>query len=368
LINLNYTIKKDFNSIYKNIKTIDIQTNIKENTLINGENLIALKSLLKTHKGTIDLIYIDPPFATKNDFKISSDRVSTISSSNSDIIAYRDNLTGEEYLEFLRDRLFLMKELLSEEGSIYLHIDYKIGHYVKIVMDEIFGFENFQNDITRIKCNPKNFKRKAYGNIKDMILFYSKTKNYIWNDIKEPFKEDELKNNFKKIDENGRYYTTIPLHAPGETKNGATGQEWRGMFPPKGRHWRSEPKVLEELEKNGLIEWSKTGNPRKKVYADEKEGKKIQDIWEFKDYQYPKYPTEKNIDLIDRIIKNSSNKNSIVLDCFCGSGTTLISAQNLQRKWIGIDQSEEAIKVVKKRLNVESNINENKDYYYFSIK
>ena len=145
----------------------------KENILINGDNLEALRILVHNSnlKGKIDLIYIDPPFATNGTFTISEERASTISSSKKDEIAYTDNLLGEKFLEFLRERLILARELLSERGSIYLHIDYKIGHYVKIIMDEIFGTKNFRNDITRIKCNPKNFSRKAYGNIKDLILF-----------------------------------------------------------------------------------------------------------------------------------------------------------------------------------------------------
>ena len=164
----------------------------KRNKLIFGNNLKVLKALLDTYKSKVDLIYIDPPFATNNSFTIGETRVSTISNSHSDKIAYSDNLTGELFLEFLRERLILIRELMSEKASIYLHIDYKIGHYVKIIMDEVFGAENFRNDITRIKCNPKNFKRKAYGNIKDMILFYSKSKNNTWNEPKDKFtKENE---------------------------------------------------------------------------------------------------------------------------------------------------------------------------------
>ena len=146
-------------------------------------------------------------------------------------------------------------------------------------------------------------------------------------------------------------YTTIPLHAPGETKSGITGGEFNGIKPPAGRHWRSDPKELEELDKQGLIEWSANGVPRKIIYADEQKGKKIQDIWDFKDYQYPVYPTEKNFALLKLLIQASSNTDSIVLDFFCGSGTTLLAAQELGRQWIGIDKSKEAIKIVKKKLS-----------------
>ncbi len=323
-----------------------------KNKLIQGNNLAVLKSLIEDHdlKGKIDLIYIDPPFATNTEFKIG-ERSNTISSSILDEIAYSDTLVGADFLEFLRERLILLRELLSEQGSIYLHIDYKIGHYVKLIMDEVFGVKNFRNDITRIKCNPKNFHRKAYGNIKDLILFYTKNGNPIWNDPRIAFSNADEERLFKKTDKDGRKYTTIPLHAPGETTNGNTGKEWRGVKPPQGRHWRTDPKILEEWDKQGLIEWSKNDVPRKKIYVNEREGKKTQDIWEFKDPQYPDYPTEKSLDLLKFIISASSNKNSIVLDCFCGSGTTIIGAQELNRNWIGIDQSEQAIRVAKERLD-----------------
>ena len=322
-----------------------------KNKLIHADNLSALKTLLDDYAGKVDLVYIDPPFATNGHFKISDDRANTISSSNGDAIAYSDTLIGADFLEFLRERLIFLRELLSERGSIYLHIDYKIGHYVKLIMDEVFGRDKFRNDITRIKCNPKNFSRKAYGNIKDLILFYSKSENPIWNEPRTPFTEADEDRLFKKIDKDGRRYTTIPLHAPGETTNGNTGKEWKGIKPPKGRHWRSEPALLEEWDKQGLIEWSANGVPRKKIFLDEKEGKKMQDIWEFKDPQYPKYPTEKSLDLLKFIVEASSNEGDLVLDCFCGSGTTLIAAQELGRNWIGIDQSDQAIKVTQKKLS-----------------
>jgi adenine-specific DNA-methyltransferase len=124
------------------------------------------------------------------------------------------------------------------------------------------------------------------------------------------------------------------------------------MLPPRGRHWRYPPDVLEQLDRQGLIEWSSTGNPRKKIYADEFVKKKMyrQDIWEFKDPQYPSYPTEKNLEMLKVIVEASSNRGDIVLDCFSGSGTTLIAAEQLGRRWIGIDNSPKAIEVTLKRL------------------
>jgi len=321
---------------------------MEKNLLIKADNIIGLKFLLdKGYEKKIDLVYIDPPFATNNNFYVSKDRIATVSHSNGKL-AYSDKFSLNEYLEFLKQRLILIKELLSDKGSIYLHIDYKIGHYVKILMDEIFGMENFRNDISRIKCNPKNFKKIGYGNIKDMILFYTKTNSPIWNEPYISYTNEDLKKLFPKIDENGKRYTTVPIHAPGEIKNP---KPFKGMLPPKGRHWRVDVKTLEEWDKLGLLEWSKNGNPRKKIYAEEKKGKRVQDIWEFKDPQKPIYPTQKNEKMLELIIKTSSNENSIVLDCFCGSGTTLKVANSLNRKWIGIDNSSVAINIAKKELN-----------------
>ena len=350
---LTYKNKKSASDILKmetplNLPTIDLA---HSNQLFCGENLDIMKALLYQYnlKGKIDLIYIDPPFSTNTVFRTNELRTQTISMKKADIVAYEDTLVGDEFLEFIRERLIVAKELLSEKGSIYLHIDSKVGHYVKIIMDEIFGIENFRNDITRIKCNPKNFKRKAYGNIKDVILFYSKTAQYIWNECYTEYSEEDIRRLYKKV-KDGRAYTTVPLHAPGETKVGATSQKFKGMLPPEGRHWRCSPQELENLDKEGLIEWSKNGNPRRIIYADEQTGKKAQDIWEFKDPQYPVYPTEKNLDMLKRIVKTSSNKDSIVLDFFCGSGTTLLAAEELSRKWIGIDKSKQAIKITLKKL------------------
>lgn len=325
---------------------------LSANKLILGENLAVLRSLLEDYSlaGRVDLVYIDPPFATNVEYRIGSDRANTVSMAHDDEVAYSDTRVGAEYLEFLRERLIFLRELMSDRASIYVHIDYKVGHYVKIIMDEVFGRENFRNDIARIKCNPKNFRRQAYGNIKDLILFYSKTGSPTWNEPRMPLTPEDVDRLFKKVDKSGRRYTTVPLHAPGETRNGKTGQPWRGMMPPKGRHWRSPPEVLEELDRQGLIEWSPTGVPRRKIFADEQRGKKAQDVWEFKDPQYPSYPTEKNLDLLKFIIEASSNPGDLVLDCFCGSGTTLVAAQQLGRKWIGIDQSAHAIEVAERRL------------------
>ncbi len=344
---------KEIESIIENKKILNKPYEIKSNSgiYILDDNLDAMINLLVNYENKIDLVYIDPPFNTKSTFYYNNERTSTISNSKDNIVAYDDKMNFDEYIEFIRERVVLIHKLLSEKGTLYFHIDNKVGHYIKIVLDEVFGTENFVNDITRIKSNPKNFKRKAFGNQKDVIYIYAKKfKNNIFNDIKNTLTEKEVEKLFPKIDEKGRRYTTVPCHAPGETKNGVTGEKWRGMYPPKGRHWRSVPEELEKLNSDGLIEWSRNGVPRIKKFASQHKGKKIQDVWNsYKDPQYPLYPTEKNIDMLEMIVEQSSCEDSIVMDCFCGSGSFLLAGIRKKRFVIGIDNSEVSYKVTKKR-------------------
>lgn len=351
---LNYIGKQEEKTIIdraKAHKKIDIVD--EGSTFIKGDNFNILSSMLSSGwTKKIDLIYIDPPFNTNQDFTVNDDRVRTVSRGSKKHVAYSDQMTPASYVEFIRERLILLRELLSDEGSIYLHIDTKMGHYLKVIMDEVFGISNFKNDISRIKSNPKNFSRKAFGNQKDLILFYAKdSKKNIFNNIKVSLNELDKEKMFKKIDESGRRYNTVPVHAPGETANGKTGSVWKGMKPPKGRHWRTNPDELDKLDKAGLIEWSRNGVPRIKKYADEHTGKKIQDIWDYIDPAYPVYPTEKNHRMLEMIVEQSSKDGSFVLDCFAGSGSTLLAASKLGRKWIGIDQSDYSSKVIKERFS-----------------
>lgn len=330
-------------------RKLDSKENTK-NKIIKENNLKALKELIDKDV-EVDLIYMDPPFSTGRSFNMGDEKVKQFGDKGS--TAYEDKLEGKKYLKSLSKRLILSRELLSEKGSIYIHIDNAMEPYVKILMDNIFGKESYLNTITRIKCNPKNFERNAYGNMTDKILFYTKTNNHIWNNPRQEYTEDQLEKLFPKQEEDGRRYGTTPIHAPGETEDGATGDKWRDMDPPEGRHWRYPPEKLEKLDQEGKIHWSSNGNPRKKRYAEESKGPKRQDIWKFKDPQSVEYPTQKNLELLKLIVKSSSNKNSIVLDIYSGSGTTLVAAADLQRNFVGIDNSEKAIETMKNRLQDE---------------
>lgn len=197
------------------------------NRLYWSDNYAAMLALLSDDsvRGKVRLVYIDPPFSTRSTFE-----------SRSLDHAYHDSLTGTDFLEFLRERLVVLHELLAEDGSIYLHLDGNMAFEIKIIMDEIFGTKNFRNWITRKKCNRKNYTRRTYGNVADYILFYTKSDNYVWHRVYEPWTEEAIKREYPCVDPiTGKRYKKVPIHAPG-VRNGETGKEWRGMMPPKGKH------------------------------------------------------------------------------------------------------------------------------------
>jgi len=320
--------------------------NNSDNSLYNGDNLDVLKFLIhnKKLKGKIKLVYIDPPYGTNSIFHSRNQKSS-----------YKDDLVGSHFIEFIRRRLILLRELLSDDGSIYVHLDNNMTFEIKVIMDEIFGAKNFKGFISRKKCSNKNYTKNTFGNISDYVLFYSKSENYIWNRATLPWTEEKMKKEYPCIDEKtGRRFKKVPIHAPG-VRNGETGKPWRGKMPPKGKHWQYLPSKLDVFDANGDIYWSSTGNPRRKVFFDKNKGIAVQDIWTDvqdsvnQNIKTTGYPTEKNPKLIERIIKASSNEGDYVLDCFAGSGTTLDIAKQNNRKWIGVDNSSEAIRHIFKR-------------------
>lgn len=333
------------------------------NKLIWGDNSLVMSSLLQKFAGKIDLIYIDPPFATGADFSFSTeigDGSFEIEKEQSILEekVYRDTWGRglESYLDMISSRLLLMRDLLSEQGSIYVHLDWHLGHYVKAILDELFGSDNFRNEIIREKCNPKNYTSGQFGNIHDCIFLYTKGSNPVWNRVFLERSEEQVEKDFPLVDaKTGVRYKTAPLHAPG-TRYGSTGKPWRGISLPPNYHWRYVPETLDELDGGGHIEWSSTGNPRKKVYADESEGYSIQDIWfGMKDPGQQWYATEKPESLLERIVRASSREGSIVADFFCGSGTTLLAAERQGRRWIGCDLGRFAIHTTRKRfLDIEN--------------
>lgn len=315
--------------------------------LFQGDNLSALLWLRRNPevRGRVRCVYIDPPYATSMAFV---DRDANH--------AYDDHLNGAEYLEALRRRLIVLHDLLADDGSVFVHLDQNMIFEAKIILDEIFGRDNFRNFITRKKCNTKNYTRKTLGNIADHILFYTKTEQYVWHRPYEAWTEEKIVDEYPYIDDKtGRRYKKVPVHAPG-TRRGETGKPWRGKLPPKGKHWQYPPAKLDELDAAGEIYWSPNGNPRRKVFIDKSKGIPVQDIWMgFRDPHNQNvlitgYPTEKNFDLVSRLITATTNPGDLVLDCYCGSGTTLEAAAALGRRFIGIDIADAAIAATVKRL------------------
>lgn len=316
------------------------------NRLYHDDNLRALAHLAQDLEvaGKVTLAYIDPPFATNGHFH--SRRMNH---------AFSDDLTGAAFVEALRHRLIFIHRLLSSRGSLYLHLDSKMVHHMRVVLDEVFGAANFRGFIARRKCSSKNYTRKTYGNIADYILFYSKTDDYAWNRPMTPWTPEASLKEYPYVDANGRRHKRVPIHAPG-VRNGLTGKPWRGKMPPPGKHWQYRPETLDELDARGDIYWSRNGNPRRKVYLDESPGSPVQDMWmDMRDahnqnVKVTGYPTEKNLELLERVVEASSNPGDLVLDCYSGSGTTLAAAARLGRRWIGVDSSDEAIQATLRRL------------------
>ncbi|RJF58458.1 site-specific DNA-methyltransferase [Serratia inhibens] len=317
--------------------------NIPENTILLADNFFGLKKLITNYENSVKLIYLDPPYGTGFDFQSRELKH-----------AYKDVMGLAPWLEFMRRRLILMRELLTDDGSIYVHIGHQMLFHLKLVMDEVFGQDNFRNMIVRKKCSSKNYTKKQYPNINDYILFYGKSKNTHFKNPGMPADKEWMSKEYNKKDDKGSF-KLVPIHAPG-VRNGETGMPWKGMLPPAGKHWQMLPSKLDILDSKGEIHWSKNGNPRRKVYLPEDKKLPLTDYWDqFRDAHHQSipitgYPTEKNFDMLKKIIEASTNEGDLVLDPFSGSGTTIHAAHELKRQWIGIDQSFLAIETSIKRL------------------
>jgi len=321
------------------------------NMLIFGDNLLALKTLYEDQRGKnkyktknrIKLIYIDPPFATKQDFMKDREK------------AYRDKIIGAQFIEFLRRRLILLREVLADDGSIYVHLDYKKCHYIKAVMDEVFREENFQNEIVWERTNAHNMPTKTFARAQDTIFLYSKSDVIRFNKLRQPFGEAQLKR--YKRDKDGELYTGRDLTFSGD--NPKRRDEWRGAKPSPGRCWGSSLEQREKWWAEGLILTKKDGTPRLdglKTFLEDLEGKPVNTIWNDLSRigntsgERTDYPTQKPEAILERIIRTSSNEGDIVLDCFAGSGTTPAVAEKLNRRWIAMDCGKLAIYTTQKRM------------------
>lgn len=331
----------EFSAIAKD-GAIRKRVGVDANSLVLADNIFALHGLIESGIRP-NLVYLDPPYGTGMEFH-----------SRQLQHAYKDNRAPAAYLEFMRRRLILIREAMADDGTLYLHIGHQMLFHVKAVLDEVFGPRNFQNLIVRRKCSSKNFTRNRYPNINDYILFYSKSSNFKWFQPTEKPEQDWIEREYHKIDAKGRY-KLVPVHAPG-TRRGATGQLWRGKMPPPGKHWQYAPEKLDEFDRKNEMHWSRNGNPRRKVYLGDDKRVPLTDYWsKFRDAHHQSikitgYPTEKNLEMLRVIVASGTEPADVVLDPFCGSGSTLHAAHDLGRRWIGFDESFTAAETTIKRL------------------
>ena len=339
------------------------------NKLIWGDNKLILSSLKNgplreeiEAQGGLKLIYIDPPFDVGADFSMDieiGDDTFTKKPNILEEIAYRDTWGkgADSFIAMIYERLVLMRDLLAEDGSIYLHMGPNVSHYIRIIMSEVFG--NVLNGEITWKRTSSHGDSKWWGIINDDILFYTKSLRYVWNNPKRAFADEYIASHYSMVEERTeRRFSASSLTAAG-TRQGETGRVWRGFDPNSiKRHWGKLPSELDELDVEGRIYWPKKegGWPREKLYLDERDGVSVPNIWEdippvnSQAKEDTRYATQKPEALLERIIEASSNEGDLVADFFCGSGTTAAVAEKLGRKWICTDLGKFAIHTTRKRI------------------
>jgi DNA modification methylase len=316
-----------------------------------GDNLEQLKKL---PDGCVDLIYIDPPFNSNRNYEV-------FWGETKEKRAFEDRHgSTAAYIDFMRPRCVELHRVLKPTGSFYYHCDWHASHYVKVMLDQIFGENSFQNEVVWKRSDAHSDAKqgaKHFGRIHDSIFLYTKGDEYTFKVIFNALPESTAVTWYRHVEEGtGRRYNMADLTAakPG----GDTKYEWKGHHPPPGRYWAYAKEKMEEFDKKGLIVYSKSGKPYMKRYLDESKGVPLQSWWDdismlrgiTRSGERLGYPTQKPLALLERIINVSSNPNDIVLDAFCGCGTALVAAEKLGRQWIGIDISPTACKVMEKRL------------------
>jgi len=318
-----------------------------QNLIVQGDNLQFLKTcyrnadpLIKDRvKDKVKLIYIDPPFATKSDFAAKEGEDS-----------YTDRVDRAEFIETLRERLIFLREILSDDGSLFLHLDLRMSHFGKVVLDEIFGRDRFLSEIIW-KRSTAHSDNKVFGNLHDTILMYRKSDSYIFNPQFQDYDPRYVKQRYKHRDIDGRLYMDDNLTAMG-LKGGGYDYSWKGVR----KVWRCPLETMVRYEKQNRLHYSSKGVPRLKRYLDEMQGLAVPDIWidifpvNSQAKEALSYPTQKPEALLERIILASSNPGDLVMDVFAGSGTTAAVAEKLGRRWIVCDFGKHAIYTMQKRM------------------
>jgi len=332
------------------------------NKLIWGDNKYVMSALLEQYAGKIDLIYIDPPFATGADFSTTvtigdNEFEHTKEASAIEELAYRDTWGKglDSFLQMMYDRLVLMRELLSEKGCIYVHCDWRVNSYLRILLEEIFGTDNFINEIVWKRRSGVLAQSKQYGAVTDTIYFFSKSSEFKFTPpLTKDGSEDYVEERFKYFDDKGRRYRLSPIVSPSYSANLI--YEYKGYQPPKNG-WSCSLETMKRWDIEGKLVFpqKKEGRIQRKQYLDEWEGRPIQSLWTDIFPVNPQakerldYPTQKPESLLERIMKTSSKEGDLVADFFCGSGTTAAVAEKLGRRWITSDLGRYAIHTARKR-------------------
>jgi DNA modification methylase len=331
------------------------------NLLFHGANKDVLAWLLAHgYRGKVNLVYIDPPFDSGADYvrqvQLRGIRVAKVEGeahSLGEQIQYTDIWINDTYLQFMYERLSLLKELLADDGSIYLHCDSSRNHLLRCLMDEIYGSDRFRSEIVWKRSTPKGNLTRNFGSAYDTILYFTKSDDFTWNQQFIPHSPEYVEKYYSQVEkETGRRYQLTSLLSPATDRPNLTYE-----FHGHRRVWRYTKERMLELEKRGrVIVPQEGGMPREKRYLDEMQGTPLQDLWTdvypvnamAAEREY--YPTQKSESLLTRIIEASSNPGDLVLDCFAGSGTTVAVAQRLGRRWVASDINRGAIQTTSKRL------------------
>jgi len=308
----------------------------QDNLLIRGDALNALTSLIelpefeREYAGKVKLAYLDPPFNTQRSF-----------------LHYDDALEHSVWLAIMRDRLMQVKTLLAPDGSLYVHCDASEGHYLKVLMDEVFDRSNFRNEIVW-KRTTAHSDAHTWSQVTDSILFYTKSSLFTWNPPYMTHNEDYIAAKYTRVDPDGRRYQLDNLTSPNPRPNMT--YEWKGFEPP-AFGWRYSRETMARLDAEGRIWYpdDRLKRPRLKRYLDESKGRLTDNLWNdlppvnSQAHEDTGYDTQKPEALIERIVSASSNPGDVVLDCFLGSGTTAAVAQKMGRRWVGVERSRESV-------------------------
>lgn len=328
-----------------------------------GDNLEKLRVMPSAF---VDLIYIDPPFNSNRNYEV-------FWGETKEKRAFEDRHgSTKAYIDFMRPRCLELHRVLATTGSFYYQCDWHASHYVKVMLDQIFGEENFRNEVVWKRSTSHGNVSKNYGMLFDSIFFYSKSKKYTWNQQYRPFDEAYIKVKFRGVDHDGRKWQDVTLRNPDvrpnlrypyTASNGVT-------YEPHKNGWSCDEERLRKYDREGRLKFptKPDGQLRLKMYLDESPGVKLQNIWDdipavnSQAEERIGYPTQKPVPLLERIVRSSSSPDDIVLDAFCGCGTALVASQKLERRWIGIDVSPTACRVMSSRLESACGLRPGRDF------